>query len=400
MKAGDVEVFRGALVALGFPGGRRQEDATDLFARMIDWLGAPLLPFDVKLIHDAIRDEADERLVAERILWLPVPEPNEKGSLTTLLFTFFFGETRQGLRRAMPKREAIVNAWCIRLLLPEYTPSKGIEDRILRHSFDTLAMPFAIKRYNSQREKQRVPIEVPLHVDFTQYVNSDKPGERYALSLKSVVCHIGSRIGAGHYIAYTYDKTAWRRWDDLHVGVVDAEAEGEDGMPANESWREEILRDSYMVFYELLPGDGTGDPLDILDASSSGDVGSMEVNRQMEHFYNELHHLEDRLVAQQPGNGELNDFLMAQMLQSRFDGDYARRKNNQVSETHERRLREEADLEMAWRLSVQQSRESESQQDVCVQNPSSSHNSTSASENSGSSGSQEEQYHECTCHRQ
>ena len=360
----DVEAFRTVMVALGFPDGKRQEDATDFFATLVDHLGAPLLPLGENLHHRAAREDVDERVVVERFIWLSLDQTSDSYTFELLLYNYFLGEQRTGIRRRLRGKQEIVDAWCVRLLLPEYAPSQS-GSSLRRNSFDTLAMPFSLKRYTGTMQKNRARVELPTTLDVTNYV--DPHGGRYSLRLKSVVCHIGARLGSGHYVAYTYDAAGgWRRWDDLSRGAVSRDDEAEDGLPRNERWRDELLRDSYMVFYELLPGDGSTHPGAMLDASTSGelDVGSLpgemsellEVVMNTEHDEDFARHMQEQLYvdyiqAEEDGrvarglqaeeDSEYADALsedntsntdedVARRLQLRDDAEYARRENRRA----------------------------------------------------------------------
>lgn len=324
----DVEGFRTVMVQLGFPGGKRQEDVTDLFATLVEHLGAPLLPLGENLVHVATREDSDERLVVERLLWLAFEQTSGEVQFESLLDMYFFGEQRTGIRRRMSDKQAIVDAWCVRLLLPEYAPSQD-GDTLRRNSFDTLAMPFAIKRYTGTMEKNRTTVTLPTTLDVTRFV-SDPDGGRYSLRLKSVVCHLGSRLGSGHYVAYTYDITVgWRRWDDMKNGLVERDEEADDGLPRRESWRDELTRDTYMVFYELLPGDGKSHPGAVLDASASGELDismlSGEMGQLIEFVMNTEH-----------------DEVLARHVQDSYDAEYAQSESNRIM-ARDAQVREDAE---------------------------------------------------------
>lgn len=272
VQATDVDSFRRAAADLGFASGQGQEDPTELYLLLVDVLGAPMLPFNLNLIHEGTRDDTDERLELESIIPLSITKFANGDSpifFDQLLDHYCFGNQLQGLRRTIRDRREVVNAWGIRLLLPEYTPQSGMQDRLRRDSFESIALPFCIKRYDSVGKKKRVPVALPVTVDFTKFVGATAAGSKYVLRLKSVVCHLGSSLRYGHYVTYTYDQTVWRRWDDMQKGKVKMSPEAPDEQPTDPDWQNELRHDSYIVFYELLPGDGTLHPGELLELSGS-----------------------------------------------------------------------------------------------------------------------------------
>lgn len=324
-----VEEFRKAVGLLGFAGGSRQEDPTELYLLVMDALGAPKLPFNVNLIHQATPIDSDARFELESIIPLSIADSDSSGDngpihFEKLLYRYFFDNQLEGLVRPMIKKEQVVNAWGIRLLLPEK----------LRHSsFASVALPFCIKRYIATREKDRTPVYLPVTMDFTAFVDAVREGGKYVLRLKSVVCHLGQTIDSGHYVTYTYDQTGWRRWNDLSKGEVETSAEDMDELPVNDMWRREIQNDSYIVFYELLPGDGTLHPGDLLEDSGVG-LWTNE-NSEFAGELNEMLRSTDALdsylgeVKQVQSNMEyaaiMQDEQIARETQSLFDADLARR---------------------------------------------------------------------------
>lgn len=306
VSANSIQKLRDALVERGFHSGNRQEDASELFAFLVDQLGAPLLPFELSLVHSAEHNSDDNTLTTERILWLALPSrpssnSNGNATLMYMINRYFFGDRRRGLRRARFDRDAVVDAWCRRFLLPEYTPRDGANDRnpAARGTFHTLALPFAIMRYNSRNEKNRMHVNIPVTIDFSQYVTTPSSMDLYTLKLKSVVCHLGSKIRSGHYITYTYESgVCWRKWDDLESGPVECSLEeGQNNLPEDDKWCEHISRDSYMVFYELVPGDGTRHPSELFEASSSGDLEISHFTKQDSFFVQELQKRQDTIVS-------------------------------------------------------------------------------------------------------
>lgn len=249
----DVDNLRRAMVLLGFPSGEQQEDATHFFSVLLESLGAPLVPLHEELLHNGIRDRNDERLIAERFIWLTFGDcGSQEVNFHMLLKAVFFGEIREGLKRRSANGQSSVNAECHRLVLPEYTPGTPDGPGHSCNSFNSLSLPMALKRYGDDLCKIRTPVILPLTYDFSGFVIPSGSDHCYALHLKSVVCHLGSRLGDGHYVSFTYDASGWRRWDDLGASTVELSVAGMDGLPINSTWKNEMQCDSYIVFYELV----------------------------------------------------------------------------------------------------------------------------------------------------
>lgn len=243
-----------ALIKLGWYPGSAQQDAAELYAFLLDELSAPFVPLYNNLSHGGVPDAADHTPSTERLLWLDL---NGGGALTTMLNHYFFGQVRKGLRRGGSR----VDAKLTRNLIPFYTPTRETGETVSarRINFRYLTVPLAINRFRSRGvRKDRAFVDVPTAISATHYVNHFASGARYTLILRSVVCHIGYSIASGHYVCYTYEpKVGWRRWNDLDdAPVKSVRGDVRLGLPENESWKEEIARDSYLLFYELVPGDG------------------------------------------------------------------------------------------------------------------------------------------------
>ncbi|CDF37332.1 unnamed protein product [Chondrus crispus] len=255
-----VRALRAALIDAGWHRGTGQQDVAELLAFLFDALSAPFVPLYNNILHARTPDPADHVPSTERLLWLDVPPPPPSAPrvhLRALLDDYFFAQTRPGLRR----QGVGVDATVAKSLLPFYTPDRetGETVRATRHKFRYLTLPLALKRFGAHSgEKRRDPVSIPTALDCTDYVNEFAGGARYSMLLRSVVCHRGPSIGAGHYVAYTYGpRVGWRQWNDLDEGAVrSARGSAATGEPEREMWAEEIARDSYLLLYELVPGDG------------------------------------------------------------------------------------------------------------------------------------------------
>lgn len=253
---------RTQLVTLRWQGGTAQQDAAELFAFLFDALGAPFVPLYNNLWHAGVPDAADHAPSTERLLWLDLVGAGGRGriALKSMLDDYFFGQKRQGLRR----RGVGVDAAVTKSLIPFYTPTRETGETVSarRDKFRYLTVPLAVNRFQmGTGRKSRDAVAVPTAVDATEYVNAFAGGAQYTLILRSVVCHTGAEIRKGHYVAYTYGpRVGWRRWNDLDARPVrSVRGSVVSGEPEDERWAEEIARDCYLLFYELVPGDGEDD---------------------------------------------------------------------------------------------------------------------------------------------
>lgn len=285
-----VRAVRDALTKLGWYPGSEQQDAAELYAFLLDELSAPFVPLYNNLSHGGVPDPADHTPSTERLLWLDL---NGGATLATMLDRYFFGQMRRGLRRG----STCVDARLSRNLIPSYTPTRETGETVnaRRINFRYLTVPLAINRFrNRDVRKNRAFVDIPTAISATHYVNHFACGARYTLILRSVICHIGYSIASGHYVCYTYEpRVGWRRWNDLDdAPVKSVRGDVKLGLPENESWKEEIARDSYMLFYELVPGDG--------EIGRRGRGGKEEMRRQVmadEQFARQSQVEEDHLAA-------------------------------------------------------------------------------------------------------
>lgn len=250
-----IRALRDALITLRWYPGAAQQDAAELYAFLLDHLDAPFLPLFNNLAHSGVPDVGDHAPSTERLLWLDV---KGNGDLPTMLNDYFFGQVRKGLRRGTPDG---VDALVIRSLIPSYTPIRETGEIVSarRDKFPYLTVPLAINRFRARRSaKDRSAVQVRTAVDATSYVNCFADDAKYSLILRSVVCHIGNSIASGHYVCYTFEPAVgWRRWNDLDSNPVRAvRGDVRVGLPEDVSWRDEIESDCYLLFYELVPGDG------------------------------------------------------------------------------------------------------------------------------------------------
>jgi hypothetical protein len=245
-----IESVRDALHAGGWPDNTSQEDAAELFLWFMDQFEMPFLPMNLRLLHGAESVNEDEKLVSERLLQLSIPESRNLWMLEELLSEHFFGSRVEGLRRSVKddasgkEHDVTLNAWSTLSICPFWTMESESGQYTSRQygefSDKRLALPIALKRYRLER-RYNGNVHIPLEMDFSTFVlqGSSK------LRLRSVVCHLGSSLQSGHYIAYTETcDNVWLRMDNLQEPSVET--------CALENVMAEIARNGYLLLYELV----------------------------------------------------------------------------------------------------------------------------------------------------
>lgn len=239
--------------------GRGQEDAAELFAFLLDVTQAPFVLLVKNINHRGFPDsDADHPPFTERMLWLNLYS-SRSNNLTTMIDNYFYAEIVHGLRRQGVSSD--IDASVSRSLIPAYSAVRETGETVPASEtcFNFVTVPFAISRFSLSGEaKDRSPMTIPMVIPATRYVSPFTNGATYSFILRSVVCHLGSTMRSGHYVTYTYLPTAgWRRWDDLEDGAVPcAKGDVNTGMPEIRSWALEIQTDCYLLFYELVSGEG------------------------------------------------------------------------------------------------------------------------------------------------
>lgn len=279
VSAAAVNSLRDAVLDTGFgrptPAGgaaprTAQEDPTEFFLALIDALGAPFLPLDERLAitdsrHSLAPCSTDERVVTERMFFLPVPDeadvPEEGVGLGSLLGRAFGGADVDGVRRVCARsgREVLVGGKLLTTLLPFYTPHEGGGDRVVNAdvgNFAKVALPLVLSRGRvGGVDKCRTRVAIPRHLPAGGLVAGGGGG--HALALRSVVVHLGSAVeeeNPGHYVAYVVWGDGWWRFNDMAPRGRRVVALPP-GSAAEAAAMEEMEREGYLLFYELLSGE-------------------------------------------------------------------------------------------------------------------------------------------------
>ncbi|KAG0207501.1 hypothetical protein BGX28_001278 [Mortierella sp. GBA30] len=141
---------------------------------------------------------------------------------------------------------------------PQYTP--GAEGKLFQ---DAVA---------SGEKKSFASSPLPQEGNYRDYLDCNPPKVRYMLELKSVVCHVGTRLDSGHYRSYVADVVGksvpgsgsqqnsssplssqepnWLRHDDLDPSgrrVQLVERESAENMDMESDW----AKNGYILLYEL-----------------------------------------------------------------------------------------------------------------------------------------------------
>ncbi|SLM41289.1 Ubiquitin carboxyl-terminal hydrolase-like domain [Lasallia pustulata] len=171
------------------------------------------------------------------------------------------------------RKEIMMPAWQIFSLIPWYTANTGTSDSQVADHFATKrpVLGLCLKRYSMTPDGKAVRrgtyIDIPLEIGLPHFIKDDNMEEdgpvfgNFKLSLQSVVCHRGTSVDSGHYIALNRgqapnagpDATAgdhaphecWMRFDDLapdRVSYVDIKQALQDETP-------------YLLYYQVQPID-------------------------------------------------------------------------------------------------------------------------------------------------
>ncbi|KAJ1959388.1 hypothetical protein GGI12_004364, partial [Dipsacomyces acuminosporus] len=222
-----IEEMRTALIRCGWmcdmdgkpPSSRYvQQDVSELYLFLMDKLQMPYLAMEVRMVHGADRDEADNRMVTHRVLELSFPDPSSEAVygadgealvlssnnpfasriaekpllLQAMLERYFFDNRVEHLERILKSQQigggeevrtkVHTNAWSFLSMYPFYTPQNELGDSTAEklaaeYPEDApLILPLLIKRYsvdgkgNVHRTNRRVII--PMVLDVTNIINT------------------------------------------------------------------------------------------------------------------------------------------------------------------------------------------------------------------------------------
>ncbi|KAI9497879.1 hypothetical protein BDB00DRAFT_802333 [Zychaea mexicana] len=296
-------------------GNWMQEDASELFMFLTETFDLPYLPFQIRLFHGADRDMDDDRVMTDRILSIAVPH-DRSAKLENLLLDHFYDNIITGIKRQVgdsgngnggaggaggenrspsdddngmsddelsitkgaehSEGQVEVTAWQVLELLPFYSgmneQGNSIETQAPQNFPDWhLILPIVLNRYRYDQRgnshKIKTIIDIPPQIEFNRFVNrnTDYPicrtcGQKVecVMRLQSAVCHKGSSVHAGHYVAYArasncvgaandQDDEIWLKLDDLDTSKRVRTIAGR-----HSTVQAELSRDAYVLFYELV----------------------------------------------------------------------------------------------------------------------------------------------------
>ncbi|GAD98546.1 ubiquitin C-terminal hydrolase family protein [Paecilomyces variotii No. 5] len=190
------------------------------------------------------------------------------------------GTPQPRARRGTLRKEVMMPAWQFFSLIPWYTDNTPTNDAQVAAHFSSKRpiLGMCLKRYsmlpNGKAVRLNTYVDIPIEIGLPHFIQDDNmeaEGPIYGnfkLSLQAVVCHRGTSVDSGHYIALVRGTSAnagphsangsdppsytsgdnpnfWMRFDDLaaeRITLVDIEKALKDESP-------------YLLFYQILPID-------------------------------------------------------------------------------------------------------------------------------------------------
>ncbi|KAL8805474.1 MAG: hypothetical protein Q9182_001929 [Xanthomendoza sp. 2 TL-2023] len=184
-----------------------------------------------------------------------------------------YEKSQSSRRRAgSVRKEVMMPAWQFFSLIPWYTDAKPSNDQQVAAHFHTARpmLGICLKRYsfqpNGQAKRNGTHIDIPHEIGLPHFIQDDNMAEggplfgNFKLTLRSAICHQGTRVDSGHYIGLVRNhdpnhpgEDRWIRHDDLakqRVLEVDIDQFLHVETP-------------YILFYQVVPIEG--DPGNIVD---------------------------------------------------------------------------------------------------------------------------------------
>ncbi|KAI8319980.1 hypothetical protein GQ54DRAFT_264374 [Martensiomyces pterosporus] len=181
-----------------------QQDANELYLFLMEKLQMPYLPMEVRMVHGADHDDADNRMVTQRVLELSFPDDGSDSTdgskpllLQAMLETYFFDNRVEHLERILKSRlsggeekstKVHTNAWSFLSMYPFYTPQNELGDITaakLAAEYPEgapLILPLLIKRYSVDSRgavhRTRRRVIIPMVLDVTNIISTGDEGLR------------------------------------------------------------------------------------------------------------------------------------------------------------------------------------------------------------------------------
>lgn len=185
------------------------------------------------------------------------------------------------------RKTVMMPGWQFFSLIPWYTDNAPSDDAQVAAHFSSKrpVLGLCLKRYtfkDGRPARLGTVIDIPVEIGLPHFIQEDHAQDgtnfgNFKLSLQSVVCHRGTSVDSGHYIALVRSTTRpsdtgpvedarhWLRFDDLapqRITLVDI----------YEALRQET---PYLLFYQIVPiEDETGAPSDTENSEPRGDPSS------------------------------------------------------------------------------------------------------------------------------
>jgi Ubiquitin carboxyl-terminal hydrolase len=193
-----------------------------------------------------------------------IPARGESGYSSTLTNIDTHNSTRS--RAGSFRKEVMMPAWQFFSLIPWYTDNTPSNDAQVAAHFSSKrpVLGLCLKRYavhSGRPVRLNTYIDIPVEIGLPHFIQDDHMTDNgtsfgnFKLSLRAVVCHRGTSVESGHYVALVSgttegsspeDTTHWMRFDDLapeRITLIDV----------HQALKEES---PYLLFYQIMPIDG------------------------------------------------------------------------------------------------------------------------------------------------
>lgn len=235
----------------------------------------PLTPLTPMQSYTSVERPANRHRAPSIIQERYIPSKDEKSDAPMSDVKSPVGRLRTGSVR----KEVLMPAWQFFSLIPWYTDNAPSSDAQVAAHFSSKrpVLGLCLKRYSFTRSGRAIrldtAVDIPIEIGLPHFIQDDKMDDEgpiygnFKLSLQSVVCHRGSSVDSGHYIALARttlpakgseqeESSHWIRFDDLatqRVSLIDIKRALKEETP-------------YLLFYQIVPVEG--DPGNLL----SGEV--------------------------------------------------------------------------------------------------------------------------------
>jgi|GEM_PF-4853110 len=259
--SGEINSFRQNLIATGLQAGHfSQADTSEALGRLQENLKIPPFSFQLNITPRSDRYDKFSRNDKSNMLSIGLtPNQKEKIPLQTLITNAEIEQDANLLKSHLKKPEAkpVAKPEPDLNAPPQQNKEMATETISLNVDKDQELpplLPIALNRFTYDKVKNAaVKLDNPVDIDDTLKIPTKKiPQEDATYGLKSIIFHLGGKsansghytccakkIEEGHEIWYYYDDATTIRYGSKEAFMKDH--------------REKVLRNSYVVFYELVP---------------------------------------------------------------------------------------------------------------------------------------------------